>query len=45
MMRQLYEEVSGHGFYSTAKEAEYAALADSRPPNDRIQPPRSGRLE
>jgi hypothetical protein len=42
MMRQLYEEVSGHGFYSTAKEAEYAALADSRPPNVRAKPPANG---
>jgi len=25
-MRQLYEEVSGHGFYSPEKEEEYAAL-------------------
>jgi hypothetical protein len=34
-MRQLYEEVSGHGFYSTAKEDEYAALARSMLPNVR----------
>lgn len=26
-MRQLYEEVSGHGFYSAARTAEYAAAA------------------
>jgi hypothetical protein len=26
-MRQLYEEVSGHGFYSPEKEASYAAMA------------------
>jgi hypothetical protein len=26
-MRQLYEEVAGHGFYSPEEEAEYAALA------------------
>ncbi len=25
-MRQLYEEVSGHGFYSPEKEAMYSAL-------------------
>ena len=39
MMRQLYEEVSGHGFYSRAKEAEYAALASSKPPNVRANRP------
>jgi hypothetical protein len=33
-MRQLYEEVSGYGFYSKAKEAEYAAMARHEPPND-----------
>ena len=26
MMRQIYEEVSGHGFYSKDKEAEYLAM-------------------
>lgn len=26
VMRQLYEEVSGHGFYSPEKEADYAAM-------------------
>lgn len=25
-MRQLYEEVSGHGFYTPELEAEYAAM-------------------
>ena len=30
-MRQIYEEVSGHGFYSPDKEAEYAARAPSPP--------------
>ena len=35
-MRQLYEEVSGYGFYSKAKEAEYAALADSKTHNARL---------
>ena len=34
VMRQLYEEVSGHGFYSPDKEAEYAALAPPTPPSD-----------
>lgn len=32
-MRQLYEEISGYGFYSKAKENEYAALARHVPPN------------
>ncbi len=37
-MRQLYEEVSGYGFYLKAKEAEYAALAARHdPPNAGIQ--------
>lgn len=35
-MRQLYEEVSGYGFYSKAREAEYAALADSKTPNAEV---------
>lgn len=26
-MRQLYEEVSGYGFYRPEREAEYVALA------------------
>lgn len=26
VMRQLYEEVSGHGFYRPEREAEYAAM-------------------
>lgn len=34
-MRQLYEEVSGYGFYSIAREAEYAAMARHEPPNER----------
>lgn len=33
-MRQLYEEVSGHGFYSPEREAEYAAML----PNEKDQP-------
>lgn len=37
IMRQLYEEVSGYGFYSRAREAEYAAMADSKTPNVAIK--------
>jgi hypothetical protein len=29
-MRQLYEEVSGHGFYTPATEARYAAMRQAR---------------
>jgi hypothetical protein len=37
-MRQLYEEVSGYGFYSKAQEAEYAARAGRHePPNVRAK--------
>ena len=31
-MRQLYEEVSGHGFYRPEKEAEYAAIRSQEKP-------------
>lgn len=27
VMRQLYEEVNGHGFYSTEREEHYAKMA------------------
>ena len=31
-MRQLYEEVSGHGFYRKSRESEYAAITAHQPP-------------
>ena len=31
-MRQLYEEVSGYGFYTPEKEAEYVKWRDGEPP-------------
>lgn len=38
-MRQLYEEVSGHGFYRPEREAEYAAMADSKAHNAKLTGP------
>lgn len=29
IMRQLYDEVTGHGFYSPDKEENYASMMDS----------------
>src|SRR4030066_466181 len=31
-MRQIYEEVSGHGFYTPEREEEYKAMAIMEPP-------------
>jgi hypothetical protein len=39
VMRQLYEEVSGHGFYSADKESEYLAMM----PNEKLTSPPAGR--